>query len=103
MPALLQVEDLNLAPTLTDWIWEDRNVARAPTVSDAFRQAGGRHHYSVLDQEVERLEAGPGAVALLGLRSPVPFEGYRLHPPNSVFSTREFFRAARRVYARLAQ
>ena len=66
MPVLLQAEDLNLAPTLTDWIWEDRNVATAPKVSNAFRQAGGRHQYSVLDKEVERLEAGPGAVALLG-------------------------------------
>jgi hypothetical protein len=88
MPVLLQAEDLNLAPTLTDWIWEDRNVATAPKVSNAFRQAGGRHRYSVLDKEVERLEAGPGAVALLGLRSPIPFEGYRLYPPNSVFCTR---------------
>lgn len=88
MPALLQAEDLNLAPTLTDWIWEDRNVASAPTVSNPFRQVGSRYHYSVLDKEVERLEAGPGAVALLGLRSPIPFEGYRLHPPNSVFAAR---------------
>jgi hypothetical protein len=88
MPVLLQAEDLNLAPTLTDWIWEDRNVATAPKVSNAFRQAGSRHHYSVLDKAVERLEAGPGAVALLGLRSPIPFEGYRLHPPNSVFCAR---------------
>jgi hypothetical protein len=88
MPLLLQAEDLNLAPTLTDWIWEDRNVANAPTVSKPFLQAGSRHQYSVLDKEVERLEAGPGAVALLGLRSPLPFEGYRLYPPNSVFCTR---------------
>ena len=88
MPLLLQAEDLNLAPTITDWIWEDRAVAASPSVSNAFRQAGDRHHYSVLDQEVERLEAGPGAVALLGLRSPIQFEGYRLHPPNSIFCTR---------------
>ena len=46
MPVLLQAEDLNLAPTLTDWIWEDRNVANAPNVSNAFRQAGRRHHYA---------------------------------------------------------
>ena len=39
--------------------------------------------YSVLDKEVERLEAGPGAVALLGLRSPIPFDGYRLHPSDA--------------------
>jgi hypothetical protein len=88
MPVLLQADDLNLAPTITDWIWEDRAVASPPKVANAFRQAGDRHQYSVLDKEVERLEAGPGAVALLGLRSPIPFEGYRLYPPNPVFCTR---------------
>ena len=85
MPILLQAEDLNLSPTITDWIWEDRAVAEPPTLSTAVRQAGNRHQYSVLDKEVERLEAGPGAVALLGLRSPISFEGYRLYPPNAVF------------------
>lgn len=88
MPILMQAEDLNLAPTITDWIWEDRAVANPPEVSNAFRRAGDRHQYSVLDKEVERLEAGPGAVALLGLRSPIRFEGYRLHPPNAVFCER---------------
>jgi hypothetical protein len=88
MPVLLQAEDLNLAPTITDWIWEDRPVAHPPEVADAFRKAGDRHQYSVLDKEVERLEAGPGAVALLGLRSPIRFEGYRLYPPSSVFCKR---------------
>jgi hypothetical protein len=63
-------------------------VASPPQTSTAIRHAGDRHHYSVLDKEVERLEAGPGAVALLGLRSPIPFEGYRLHPPNAVFCKR---------------
>src|SRR5688500_11091331 len=61
MPILLQADDLNLAPTITDWIWEDRSVASPPDVANGFRQAGARHQYSVLDKEVERLEAGPGA------------------------------------------
>jgi hypothetical protein len=91
MPALLLAEDLNLAPTITDWIWEDRPVASPPAVSDAIRQVDGRRVYSVLDKEVERLEAGPGSVALLGLRSVIPFDGYRLHPPDAVYA-----RAARR-------
>jgi hypothetical protein len=88
MPVLMQAEDLNLAPTISDWIWEDHAVAEPPKVSSAFQQAGDRHQYSVLDKEVERLEAGPGAVALLGLRAPVSFEGYRLYPPNAVFCKR---------------
>jgi hypothetical protein len=69
-------------------IWEAILVADPPDVANAFRQAGDRHQYSVLDKEVERLEAGPGAVALLGLRSAIRFEGYRLHPPNAVFCER---------------
>ena len=88
MPLLLQAEDLNLAPVITDWIWEDRAVANPPAVSNPFRRVGDRHEYSVLDKEVERLEGGPGAVALLGLRSPIPFEGYRLHPPDAIFCRR---------------
>jgi hypothetical protein len=44
------------------------------------------HVFSVLDKEVERLRSGPGAVDLLGLRSPVPFAGYLLHPTNDVFA-----------------
>jgi hypothetical protein len=88
MPALLQAEDLNLAPTITDWIWEDRPRATPPPVTDAFRVVGSRHAYSVLDKEVERLEHGPGAVALLGLRAIVPFEGYRLHPPDAIYCER---------------
>ena len=88
MPVLLRAEDLNVAPAISDWIWEDRAVAEPPKTATAFRQAGDRHQYSVLDKEVERLEAGPGAVALLALRSPISFEGYRLYPPNSVFCQR---------------
>jgi hypothetical protein len=57
-----------------------------PAVADAVRQVDERHAYSVLDKEVERLEAGPGAVALLGLRSPIPFASYRLHPSDAVFA-----------------
>ena len=85
MPALLLSEDLNLAPTLTDWIWEDRPASRPPKASDAIRKVDDSHVYSVLDKEVERLEKGPGAVDLLGLKSPIPFQGYRLYPPNDTY------------------
>jgi len=85
MPALLLSEDLNLAPTLADWIWEDRPVSQPPKTSDAIRRVDDSHVYSVLDKEVERLENGPGAVDLLGLQSPIPFQGYRLHPPNDAY------------------
>ncbi len=85
IPALMLAEDLNLAPAILDWIWEDRQVARPLKTVDAIRTIDATHAYSVLDKEVERLEAGPGAVDLLALKSPIPFEGYRLYPPSSVF------------------
>lgn len=86
VPALLVAEDLNLAPTLADWVWEDGQRTRAPVTAEPIRAVDARRAYSVLDKEVERLMEGPGAVDLLGLRSPIPFEGYRLHPPNLVFT-----------------
>jgi hypothetical protein len=88
VPTLMLAEDLNVAPTISDWIWEDRPVASPPRVSDPIRQLDDRHAYSVLDKEVERLENGPGAVALLGLRTIIPFEGYRLYPPDAIYCRR---------------
>ena len=85
MPQLLLAEDLNLAPTLTDWIWEGRPVSRPPSVRKAVRSVDATHAFSLLDKEVERLKQGPGAVDLLALKTPIPFEGDWLYPPNSVF------------------
>jgi hypothetical protein len=86
MPLLLLAEDLNLAPTLSDWIWDDRQRSEPPQGGEAIRQVDATHVFSVLDKEVERLKAGPGAVDLLGLRSRIPFDGYLLHPTNDVFA-----------------
>jgi len=89
MPKLLLAEDLNLAPTLTQWVWEDRLISKAPPASTsppAFRSVDATHAYSVFDTEIERLVDGPGAVDLLGLRTPVEFRGYLVSPPNSVFT-----------------
>ncbi|MGH9627462.1 MAG: hypothetical protein ACRD7E_03745, partial [Bryobacteraceae bacterium] len=86
MPLLLAAEDLNLAPTLADWVWEDRQRSDPPQTDKAVRIVDATHVYSVLDKEVERLKNGPGAVDLLGLRSPVPFNGYLLYPPNDAFA-----------------
>jgi hypothetical protein len=86
MPLLLLAEDLNLAPTLSDWVWDDRQRSVPPHGGEAIRQVDATHVFSVLDKEVERLKAGPGAVDLLGLRSRMPFDGYLLHPTNDVFA-----------------
>jgi len=85
MPRLLLAEDLNFAPVLTQWIWEDRPVSTTPDDAIAVRQVDATHAYSMLNEEIERLESGPGAVDLLGLKSIVPFRGYRLWPPNDEF------------------
>jgi len=85
MPALLLAEDLNLAPTLTDWIWEDKPISRPPQGEAAIRRVDATHAFSVLDKEVERLERGPGAVDLLALKTVIPFGGDRLSPPNDSF------------------
>ncbi|PYV10569.1 MAG: hypothetical protein DMG07_20910 [Acidobacteria bacterium] len=85
VPDLLLAEDLNFAPTLADWVWADAQRSGAPQTTEPFRAVDATHAYSLLDKEVERLEHGPGAVDLVGLRSPVPFEGYRLYPPSSKF------------------
>jgi hypothetical protein len=85
MPLLLLAEDLNLAPTLTDWIWEDNPISRPPDTTEPIRQVDPTHVFSVLDKEVERLKHGPGAVDLLGLRRVIPFDGYWLYPPNERF------------------
>jgi hypothetical protein len=83
MPDLLLAEDLNFAPTLTDWIWEDKPRATPPASTGVFRRVDSTHAFTTIDKEVERLEAGPGAVALIGLKSAVPFVGYRLYPTNA--------------------
>ena len=88
MPLLMLAEDLNVAPTITDWIWEDKPIATPPPPGEPLRAVDDRHVFSVFDKEVERLEMGPGAVALLGLRTPIPFNGYRLFPPDDVLSRR---------------
>lgn len=89
MPQLLLAEDLNLTPTLTEWIWDDRPISVAPVTAagaEAFHSVDSTHAYSAFDTEIERLRDGPGAVDLVGLKSPVKFRGTLLSPPNSVFA-----------------
>ena len=89
MPQLLLAEDLNVAPTLTQWVWEDSLNSKAPTLAPgeaAVRQVDGTHAYSIVDTEIERLREGPGAVDIVGLSQPLEFHGYRLFPPNTFFT-----------------
>jgi hypothetical protein len=86
MPLLLLAEDLNIAPTLADWIWEDRQNGKPPQTNDAIRTVDATHVYSVLDKEVERLKNGPGAVDLVGLHTAIPFDGYLVYPPDDTYA-----------------
>src|SRR5207247_4580172 len=58
MAQLLQAEDLNLAPTLTDWIWEDRQRSSSPVDPNPIQSVDAAHDSSLLRNEVERLESG---------------------------------------------
>ena len=89
MPALLLAEDLNLAPTLTQWVWENALNSKAPPASEAgpgVHIVDATHAFSVYDTEIERLKDGPGAVDLVGLRAPLEFHGYLVSPPNTVYA-----------------
>lgn len=86
MPLLLMAEDLNFAPTLTDWIWEGRENSRPPRNLAPLQRLDATHFFTTIDKEVERLQQGPGAIDLIGLREPVPFEGDWLYPPNDHFA-----------------
>jgi hypothetical protein len=86
MPLLLLAEDLNLAPTLSDWVWDDRERSAPSQSGRAIQKVDAKHVFSLLDKEVERLRNGPGAIDLLGLRSRIPFDGYLLYPTNDVFA-----------------
>jgi hypothetical protein len=86
IPLLLLAEDLNLTPVISDWVWDNAQRPFTPQTGDPIRYVDSTHVYSVLDKEVERLKAGPGAVDLLGLRTSIPFDGYSLYPPNDTFT-----------------
>jgi len=91
MPQLLLANDLNLAPTLTQWVWENDYISKAPPVHTeamAFKQVDDTHVYSIVDTEIERLRDGPGAVDLVGVTAPLSFGGYLLFPPNDTFAER---------------
>lgn len=86
MPLLLMTEDLNFAPTLTDWIWEGRENSKPPRNLSAVQRVDATHAFTTMDKEIERLMHGPGAIDLIGLKTIVPFEGDWLYPPNSHFA-----------------
>lgn len=86
MPLILLTEDLNFAPTLTDWIWEGRENSAPPRNLAHTQSVNPTHGFTTIDKEIERLMHGPGAIDLIGLKSVVPFEGDWLYPPNSYFA-----------------
>jgi hypothetical protein len=87
MPQILLSEDLNLAPTTTNWVWEDRTISLQPPPGEQpIRRVDATHAYSIYDTEIERLVPGPGAIDFLGLEKPIESHGYGLAPPNTAFT-----------------
>jgi hypothetical protein len=87
MPQILLSEDLNFAPTITRWVWDDRLISIPPPAvedSQATRALDTAHAYSILDTEVER--GGMFVIDLIGLRSPLEFHGYTFYPPSTEFT-----------------
>lgn len=87
LPEILLSEDLNLAPTTTNWVWVDRTISiQPPEGEQAIRRVDATHAYSIYDAEIERDGLGPGAIDLLNLKKPIEFHGYELAPPNTTFT-----------------
>jgi hypothetical protein len=87
MPQILSSEDVNLAPTITNWVRVSRTISLPPPGGQQFiRLVDATHAYSIYDTEIERNAPGPGAIDLLGLKKPIEFQGYALAPPNIRFT-----------------
>ncbi len=87
MPAILLSEDLNLANTITNWIWGNRAISIQPSAGEqAIRRVDSTHAYSIYDTEIERDGSGPGSIVLDALKKPIEFQGYGFWPPNTVFT-----------------
>lgn len=82
MSTLLLAEDLNLAPTLTNWVigFHTMPTTRPANAPHAIRRVDATHVYSIFDNEIEGLGPASGAVGLLALRSPLGVSNKQLGP-----------------------
>ena len=87
MPQILLSEDLNLAPTLTNWVRASGPVSlQAPDGQQSIRVVDATHAYSIYDTEIERHSQGPGSIDLLGLKKAIEFHGDAVAPPDTRFT-----------------
>jgi len=89
MSALLLAEDLNLAPTLTNWVigYHTMPTTRLTTIpGQAVRRVDATHAYSIFDNEIEGLGPASGAVDLLGLHSPLGVNNDQLGPVYTAYT-----------------
>ncbi len=90
MPEILLSEDLNLAPTTTNWVFGSgavRTISLPPPRGEpASLRVDATHAYSIYNMEVERDWPGSGAIQLLNLKKPTEFHGYELAPPDTTFT-----------------
>jgi hypothetical protein len=88
---ILQAEDLNFAPTITYRVWGETAFQRFPNSPDFPVVVDSSHFFTANSEEVERIQGGPGVVALMARQLPIPFEGDEFYPPAAYF-TREIHR-----------
>jgi hypothetical protein len=83
LPLVLQAEDLNFVPTITQHVWGE-DVSQPWKARPEFPTvvAPGRF-FTSNGQEIERIQGGPGALILLGRDVPIKFTGYEYFPPSS--------------------
>lgn len=89
MSALLLAEDLNLAPTITNWVfvYHTMPTTRPATMpTQAVRRVDATHAYSIFDNEIEGLGPASGSVNLLALQSPLGLSNDQLGPLNTVYT-----------------
>jgi len=88
VPTLLLAEDLNLAPTLTTWVFGYRvmPIIRPAATAPPIRQVDATHAYSVFDTEIEGLGPASGSVDLLDLHSPLGLRKDQLGPVSTVYT-----------------
>lgn len=88
MSTLLLAEDLNLAPTLTNWVigFHTMPTTRRAMAAQAIRRVDATHAYSIFDNEIEGLGPASGAVDLLALRAPLGVSNDQLGPVYTVYT-----------------
>jgi hypothetical protein len=83
---ILLAEDLNFAPTITNHVWSTIASQQYPNAGEFPVVVDASHFFTANSQEVERIQGGPGAVVLMAVDLPIPFEGDEFYPPAAYYT-----------------